>query len=774
MKHSILIFIIAAIPLLLVSCQEKDWYNAEEETVSATISDDQLMLEGKSEQTTIFMESNIWWKAHVEYETGTTEPWCEISPSEGFGNVELDVTCQRNYNPAASRTAKIVVEGNDENSSFRKEFTITQAASSPYIEVKDLTGENTLDVPIVKSTNVLEVLSNNDWTVSSDQTWCEVTGTGTSGTGTLTVECPINTSEAKRSAKVTIVSQNDPSLKYEFTVSQDDVFGATVITVTKTPQEFKASWEPVVGADHYEIIVKNAEGEIVGTIDADKATEMDLAAAPLFATPEYAGYVSLSVKTMSEDPAVFSISEEVVSNSHFTSGKGTASDPFIIGDQPSFDNISKANKVLAGACYRLDILPSLDNFTPVCSPNDPFGGVFDGNGKTISGWKSEVESDKLNCFGFFGAIASGAKVSGLSFKNCTISIKKGEGSASDANNGFGFVAGINNGEVNGIDIEGCTIETEIGASPVYAGGVTGQNGGKVVSCKVFGGLISAAPDRNKADEFNCGGITGYNMAGATVKDCMNANEIKAMNNVGGIAGYNDGHIERCCNKGKITANYYFGGIAGYVKTTGKNTSQIKDCYNTGTLVMDEPEGYGRGAAYMGGIISRIHCTTSHAIINCYNSGEMIVGPSVSSSNMRIGGLVGHVNNTGTLENSYFCGKVTIKGKVNYGGIVGEFAKKATKIINCYSTGQVVKEDGASGNIYDAFGSAASGIVVTSCYALSNGGSDFAGGDKSGIGAECGNKTEAELKNQATYSGWDFTSVWKMGASGYPELRSIDF
>ena len=112
--------------------------------------------------------------------------------------------------------------------------------------------------------------------------------------------------------------------------------------------------------------------------------------------------------------------------------------------------------------------------------------------------------------------------------------------------------------------------------------------------------------------------------------------------------------------------------------------------------------------------------------------------------------------------------------MNYGGIVGEFAKKATKIINCYSTGQVVKEDGASGNIYDAFGSAASGIVVTSCYALSNGGSDFAGGDKSGIGAECGNKTEAELKNQATYSGWDFTSVWKMGASGYPELRSIDF
>ena len=767
MKLNIKIASIIALGLSSVACQtELDYYNAKSTDPVAEMTEADLILDGRTESSVIRMKSNMWWTAEVVYDAAEGEDWCQISPASGYGNVEITVTSTRNYKLSSDRTAKIIVKGDDKNTSFTKEFTVVQKASSPYIDISNIEG-SVLEVPIVRSSSQIAIKSNSRWTATSNQDWCIVEADDfEAGERMLSLVCTTNSTGNVREAIVEITSTTDSKLKTTLKVSQSNIFAPTVINVEKTPATFKMTWEPIVGAANYQIIVKKINGETV-SIDAGTATEFNLAEDPFFSEPQYAGHVALSVKTLSEDPTVFSISEEVESNSHFTSGKGTESDPFIIGDYESLQNITKANKVLAGASYKLTFTPSMSaDFNPICTVADPFAGIFNGNGQTISDWKPTVYVDERNNYGFFGAVAEGAKVSNLKFNSCQIALTKGEGSISSDDNGIAFVAGMNYGQIDNITISGCSISTEAGTSPLYVGAIAGQSSGKITNCTTSGGRLSAAPDRNKTDEFNCGGIVGYNTGEGRVEGCVNGNEIIGMNYVGGIAGYNDGVVINCGNEGRITANYYFGGITGYVKSTGGSTCHIENCYNTGTLVMDEPANYGRGASYMGGITSRVH-SKGDAIRGCYNSGEMIVGTTVSSSSMRIGGIVGHVNNTGTVTDCYFSGTATIAGKANFGGIVGEFADKATVISNCYSVGKVTKTDSGSGNINNAFGSVAKSCVITSCYALDNGGEGFAGGTTTKMGAECGHKSESEMKTQSTFIGWDFNNVWEM--NGYPTL-----
>lgn len=235
-----------------------------------------------------------------------------------------------------------------------------------------------------------------------------------------------------------------------------------------------------------------------------------------------------------------------------------------------------------------------------------------------------------------------------------------------------------------------------------------------------------------------------------------------MNQVGGVVGMNGGKVTGSGNTGAITANYYFGGVVGYT-TSSSAACVIEKCYNTGTLTMDEPAGMGRGAAYMGRR-HEPHLFQQDGHQQVLQHGDLIVGAASSSSSLRIGGIVGHTNKPGRLTDCYNAGNATIKGKANYGGIVGEMADQAVAITNCYTVGKITV-DGGSGNLFSAFGKASGTAVITGCYALDNGDA-FAGGSTSGITGG-GLLSEAQMKNPASYSGWDFVTVWQAGGGSYP-------
>lgn len=762
MKKTVILYSALAALLTAGACSDSDLYSSETTRPAVGIDDRSLTLDGKTESARISIASNIWWKARVEYDGG--EEWLEITPEEGFGDIEIDVTTGRNYDLAAPKTARLIIVSDDGKGSFRKEFTVTQQTCEPYIEIDGLQAEG-LAVGVTRSQTPLTLFTNDAWEAStSDQSWCSVESADNgSGKKTVQLVCTSNSTKRERSAEVTFRSKNTPGVTCSFRVNQSGEFAAPSLTLTKDDAgAIRLAWDAIMGAVKYIVVLTDNNGAPIAQIDNGDQTACNLSAQEVFAKPEYVGLFNVSIRALSDDPEVFSNSAEQSANSHFAAGAGTPSDPFIIDRESYLRNISTANAKAAGCYYKLTYTPSPGaDFEPICSPADPFAGIFDGNGKTIEGWEIRPLADRRNYFGFFGAVAKDAEVRSLNFSRCTLYITNDGGSVNKTDNGFAWAAGTNNGTLREITVTDCSIACETGTTPLNVAGIAANNNGTILRCTVSG-AISAAADRNKTDEFTCGGIAAYNYPTGIVDQCTNHASITAMNQVGGVVGMNGGTVTSSGNTGAITANYYFGGVVGYT-TSSSAACIIEKCYNTGTITMDEPAGMGRGAAYMGGITSRIYSNKT-VIRACYNTGDLIVGASVSSSNLRIGGIVGHTNKPGQLTDCYNAGNATIKGKANYGGIVGEMANQAVVITNCYTVGKITV-DGGSGNLFSAFGKASDTAVITNCYALDNADA-FAGGGTSGITGG-GLLSEAQMKNPASYAGWDFVIVWQAGSGSYP-------
>lgn len=764
--------------LLLTLCycsEEVDFYSSSTETPIVGIDDNELELTGKKEASKIFIKSNFWWKASVIYPSAAEEEWIQLDSTRGYGNIEINVTTTRNYSLSNDRTATIVIEADAGEPAFRKEFTVVQKSSLPYIEVVEIENDGTYMIPLINSNTILELMSNDEWTAESDQEWIRVTAAGINGKNSFALNYDFNETGVTRLATVTIRAANAKNIVYSFKVSQSAIFDKAVLTVDRSPNTFKASWNGVIGAQNYFIDVYDINEQLVGSIDVGVNTEWDLASDPLFKTPIHAGYTKLVVRSVTENVNIFSESDQVEVNSHFTSGKGTESDPYIIGEMESLLNITDANKVAVnqGAHYKLGFTPTLNSdFIPICTPENGFNGIFDGNGITIQNWSRIAHPDERNFSALFGGIGSQGKVHNIKFKDCTIKIElsPASGKISKTNNGFSFVAAVSRGEIHDITLTNCSISTEAGASPIIAGTIAGINYGSIINCKTTGGVLSAAPDRNKSDEFECGGIAGNN--NGLIDRCLNdKTEIIGMSYVGGIAGKCSGStISNTGTNAKVTGNYYFGGIGGYTDGTA---SSFSNCFFSGTLVMDEPTGQSRGAAYMGGIVGRMY-RDNDLIENCFVSGDLIVGVSSSSSNVRVGGLTSQVYRNGnTVINSYFCGSIQASGKVDLGGIAGLMDNKTSLVENCYSTGKIIRNEGVTGNIYDAFGSMTANPVIKNVFALSNGGVAFSPSITSNT-TNSGTRSDAELKDPNSYLGWNnFASIWefKGGNYAFPSLKN---
>ncbi|MFC5401301.1 S-layer homology domain-containing protein [Cohnella soli] len=142
------------------------------------------------------------------------------------------------------------------------------------------------------------------------------------------------------------------------------------------------------------------------------------------------------------------------------------------------------------------------------------------------------------------------------------------------------------------------------------------------------------------------------------------------------------------------------------------------------------------------------------IQNCYVTGW------VSSSADRVGGMVGE-NYFGTITNSYSLASVS--GSTKVGGLVGNNPydeENAGFIKYSFAAGPVTGTSKTGGLV----GVSPTETVVESFYdADASEQSDNTG---KGVG-----KTPTEMKMKATYTGWDFESVWSIRElDDYPELR----
>ncbi|MDR0334649.1 MAG: hypothetical protein LBH69_02020, partial [Methanomassiliicoccaceae archaeon] len=177
---------------------------------------------------------------------------------------------------------------------------------------------------------------------------------------------------------------------------------------------------------------------------------------------------------------------------------------------------------------------TVGNFDPIGSANDPFTGIFDGNGYVISGLNVKVHDENDAHAGLFASLLD-AEVRDLG-------IKKGSFAASSARDAYaGSVAGTAFGSTV---IEDCYSTGAVSASAqqnAYAGGMIGKMSGPSVICESFNtGPVEAivkSPDKRAY----AGGMIGHADAAdgerIIVIDCYNTGPVSASTTVSLTDGY---------------------------------------------------------------------------------------------------------------------------------------------------------------------------------------------------------------------------------------------
>ena len=194
------------------------------------------------------------------------------------------------------------------------------------------------------------------------------------------------------------------------------------------------------------------------------------------------------------------------------------------------------------------------NWNPI-GDNNPFKGIFDGNGQTVS----DLYINKSGCdLGLFGSV-DGAKIMNV--------IVQGDVTAARTDNDeyTGNYVGLVLGRSGSSDTELINCESRGSVTGYkYVGGIAGyvsSNGSVITSCTNRATVTSLGQNSESV-----GGIVGY---GQGISLCANFADITAEGiNVGGLAGQLNSNTERqgmsnCMNVGYVKGRERVGGLAGY-------------------------------------------------------------------------------------------------------------------------------------------------------------------------------------------------------------------
>ena len=258
------------------------------------------------------------------------------------------------------------------------------------------------------------------------------------------------------------------------------------------------------------------------------------------------------------------------------------------------------------------------------------------------------------------------------------------------------------------------------------GAVAGRNEGVVKNCYNEGTVVGYG---------TVGGVVGDNVG--IVENCRNAGTVTGDNWVGGIAGWNYYQVKNCYNAGAVNGQNEVGGVVGC------NYETVENCYNTGKI---------HGTEKVGGVVgvTEAYINKQCVVKNCYNEGRV-------SGDRYVGGVVGDsLVDLDAWEDSYSYSYVQnchntgiISGNYDVGGVVG---RNHSIVDTCYNEGSVSGEWSVGGvvggnYIVEVYGSwdAVHETLVTNCY---NTGAVTGNGDVGGVVGCSSTASEANTKNQS--------------------------
>jgi len=297
------------------------------------------------------------------------------------------------------------------------------------------------------------------------------------------------------------------------------------------------------------------------------------------------------------------------------------------------------------------------------------------------------------------------------------------------------------GEVKNLGLEDCWV---IGNENV--GGLVGWNYGSILSSYSTGAVSGSG--------WYVGGLVGHNYGSIT--NSYNTGAVSGGDYVGGLVGYNNGgSILSSYSTGAVSGSWDVGGLVG-----DNDDGSITSSYSTGAV---------SGSSSIGGLVGGNDYSGS--ILSSYSTGAV-------SGDDDVGGLVGV--NRGGIESSYSTGAVS--GDDDVGGLVGV---NRGGIESSYSTGAVSCSGNSVGGLVGSNGGTITnffypqylfhkGLVGSNGGTITNSYWDVeTSGQSSSDGGE--GKPTVEMKQQATYVGWDFVNVWNIVEGiTYPFLRGIAY
>lgn len=186
------------------------------------------------------------------------------------------------------------------------------------------------------------------------------------------------------------------------------------------------------------------------------------------------------------------------------------------------------------------------------------------------------------------------------------------------------------------------------------------------------------------------------------------------------------------SKKGITGGNRVGGICGNL-----SYGNIENCMVTGDI---------SGGGYVGGIVGRNsdNYYNSSIISQCASSGNIIANSG------SVGGILAYQNGACSIENCYSIANVKAEGSYSssaYG--IGYSAE------NCYFAGTI------------------SGANINYVYPIGSNTNSYYDSEKTKISGKSGALTTKEMKQQASFQGWDFDKIWTIQEGvDYPKLRSL--
>jgi len=263
-----------------------------------------------------------------------------------------------------------------------------------------------------------------------------------------------------------------------------------------------------------------------------------------------------------------------LASARYSGGTGLPNDPYRITSAEDLNDIGNHVEDF-NSCFVLvnDInLASLAGpFNTIGDDSNAFGGVFDGNGHTITGFTYQLGWDMdVGLFGY---------VRGPNALIVNLVLEQPDVNASQA-----YFVGALVGTLEQGTLLNCAV---LGGNVVgmhIVGALVGYNhDGTVYGCYADSNVTGTGPN----GFLDVGGLVGTNAFG-WIEQCFAAGSVQAdsMTDVGGLVGYNSGLIRNCYAAGPVSGYDSVGGLLGY------NFGTVENCYSIGPVAANPGQAGG--------------------------------------------------------------------------------------------------------------------------------------------------------------------------------------